>query len=285
MNKSIKSNYHTHCTFCDGTVSAEQMVLAAIDKGFDILGFSSHSMYPFSDDWHIETTAHTDYCNEIRRLKEVYSGKIKIYTGFEADFISGWCSPDFSAYKAFAPDYLIGSVHFVPGKNGGYFEADSTNAADVQKRIEDYFYGNIREAVKSYFACERKMLETCDFSIIGHPDLIRMQNRYESQPMFDENTQWYKDEVEATAEAIAKAGVAVELNTGGLARGHMHSPYPSLFFLSRLKTKKVPLVLSSDAHRPEHLDYWFNEAALYAKAAGYTELAYFSDGLFFQRIN
>ena len=37
------SNFHTHTTFCDGTGTPEQMVVSAIEKGFDVLGFSSHS--------------------------------------------------------------------------------------------------------------------------------------------------------------------------------------------------------------------------------------------------
>ena len=36
----IKTNYHTHTSFCDGKSTAEQMILSAIDKKFDILGFS-----------------------------------------------------------------------------------------------------------------------------------------------------------------------------------------------------------------------------------------------------
>ena len=39
----IKENFHTHTTFCDGSHSAEEMVLSAIEKGFTALGFSGHS--------------------------------------------------------------------------------------------------------------------------------------------------------------------------------------------------------------------------------------------------
>ena len=36
---STKANFHTHSKFCDGKNTAEEMVLAAIDKGFTVLGF------------------------------------------------------------------------------------------------------------------------------------------------------------------------------------------------------------------------------------------------------
>ena len=39
---ALRANYHTHTTFCDGSDSAEDVVLAAIDKGFSHLGFSGH---------------------------------------------------------------------------------------------------------------------------------------------------------------------------------------------------------------------------------------------------
>ena len=36
----IKTNYHTHTTYCDGVNTAEEMIQTAIEKHFSILGFS-----------------------------------------------------------------------------------------------------------------------------------------------------------------------------------------------------------------------------------------------------
>src|SRR5574344_2114758 len=122
---SPKTNFHTHTTFCDGHSSAEDMVKAAIKKDINILGFSSHSMFPFSSQWHMPAQMHAAYCAEIRRLAESYKNSIAIKLGFESDFIPGFCSPRFDAYAEFKPDYLIGSVHFLyTGK--GFFEADDS---------------------------------------------------------------------------------------------------------------------------------------------------------------
>ena len=38
----MKQNLHTHTLYCDGKDSVEEMVRAAIDKGFTTLGFSGH---------------------------------------------------------------------------------------------------------------------------------------------------------------------------------------------------------------------------------------------------
>ena len=40
-------NFHTHTTYCDGKETAEQMVQAAIAKGFTRLGFSGHGFNDF----------------------------------------------------------------------------------------------------------------------------------------------------------------------------------------------------------------------------------------------
>ena len=270
---NLKTNYHTHCTFCDGKNTAEEMIQSAIKKGFSILGFSSHSMNSFATNWHIPVDRHKEYCDTIRSLAAKYKDKISVYCGFEADFVEGLCLPDKDAYEAYSPDYLIGSVHFVTGSTG-FYEADGKTDS-VIKSIEKYFGGDVKKAVSRYFELERKMLACCSFDIIGHPDLIRKQNS--ERILFNENDSWYKEEVIKTVQAIADAGVCVEINTGGMARGYMQSPFPSPFFLSQLHERNVPVTIDSDSHSEDTLDYWFEQAVQYAKDAGYKEIAYFSN--------
>ena len=42
-----KVNLHTHTCFCDGKNTPEEMVISAIEKGMDVLGFSGHSSSSF----------------------------------------------------------------------------------------------------------------------------------------------------------------------------------------------------------------------------------------------
>ena len=60
--------------------------------------------------------------------------------------------------------------------------------------------------------------------------------------LFSEDDDWYKKELLATGKEIAKAGVVVEINTGGMARGAINTPYPSLDFLSLLRKYDVPII-------------------------------------------
>ena len=273
----MKTNYHTHTNFCDGNSSPEDMVKAAIQKDFDILGFSSHSMYPFSSDWHVSFRDHPLYASEISRLKEKYSDRIKILLGFEADFIQGVCAPDFSRYADFKPDFLIGAVHYVPGENG-FFEADGS-FTETREKINSVYGGDRKKAVQAYFDFERTMIKTCNFTILAHCDLIRKQNSIKAPDrLFDESESWYKNEIRETAKIIAESGVCVEINTGGMSRGYLDSPYPSEEFLGLLYERNVPITLSSDAHAPDHLDFGFDGAIDLAKKIGYREIQYFDEG-------
>ena len=46
----MRTNYHTHTTWCDGKDTPRRVIQAAIAKGFDAIGFSSHAMLPEADE-------------------------------------------------------------------------------------------------------------------------------------------------------------------------------------------------------------------------------------------
>lgn len=271
---SILANYHTHSVFCDGNSTLEEVAKSAFDCGIKYLGFSSHSAYPATTGCEMHPENFLKYKATIEELKKQYSGKMEIFFGFEADYLPPLSWPDYSYYKNFNPDYLIGSVHFVWNhdvpQNGTMTVDDETEK--VKNGLENIFFGDGKKMVQTYFDHQRQMLKSCDFDIIGHIDLIRKRNA--ALKFFSETDSWYKNELQSTAKEIAKAGVVVEINTGGMSRGAIDSPYPSLEFLKILKKLDVPILFSSDAHSSEHLVYGFDVAADLAKKAGYSERYY-----------
>ena len=271
---SILANYHTHSVFCDGKSTLEEVAKSAFDCGIKYLGFSSHSAYPATTGCEMHPENFQKYKATIEELKKQYSGKMEVFYGFEADYLPPLSWPDYSYYKNFNPDYLIGSVHFVWNRdvpqNGTMTVDDETEK--VKNGLENIFFGDGKKMVQTYFDHQRQMLKSCDFDIIGHIDLIRKRNA--ALKFFSETDSWYKNELQATAKEIAKAGVVVEINTGGMSRGAIDSPYPSLEFLKILKKLDVPILFSSDAHSSEHLVYGFDVAADLAKKAGYSERYY-----------
>ena len=291
-----KINLHTHSTFCDGHNTLEENVIAAIEKGFTVLGFSSHSMYPFAETWHISPNNFQNYVSEVRSLAKKYEDKIKILCGFEVDYIPNITLPSKKVYKELNPDYLIGSVHYVTTKDSIYSVDNSTsivkddlirlygkcNNESENIKEEDYTDKNGKinllnfvdgkKAVCEYFAAQREMLKKGDFEIWGHPDVIRKRNGLLN--FFTENEDWYIEELKATANVAAKTGVIAEINTGGIARGAIDDFYPSERFLEIIHERNIPVMVNSDAHNAPDLDCAFEEAKVRAKKIGYKELTY-----------
>ena len=278
----IKANYHTHTQFCDGKGTPLEILEEAVKKGFDIIGFSSHSAWPFADSWHIAPREFQDYIESVMNAKKAFEGKIKVLLGFEAEYIPGITKPSFNDYRELKPDYLIGSVHYVGTEDGIFGIDDKTEL--VQEGIEKFFNGDGKKCVQEYFYLEREMLKKGDFTILGHPDLVRKRNG--TLHFFEENADWYIEELKQTAESAKKAGIIAEINTGAIARKAMDDVYPSGTFLSILHDKGVPVIISSDAHSKENLDSEFERAYAAARKAGYSETAYLNEKaeILFQKI-
>lgn len=270
----LLTNYHTHCVFCDGNNTPREMVEAAIEAGMTHLGFSSHAGWPFCDESQIHPCDYPAYVSEIRSLQEEFKDKIEILLGFEVDWLPPVSAPDKKRYARFAPDYLIGSVHYVCDESRPVHNwlAVDAGADTLQQGIDTLFGGDGKKVVQKYFDAERQMMANGGFDIVGHIDLVRKNNG--KIRFFDENDGWYKKELEATAEAAHRSGIAVEINTGGMARVGLESPYPSAEMLRLLKKYDVPVVIDSDAHSTEHLTWAFDIAEACAREAGYKEIHY-----------
>ncbi|MFH0777192.1 MAG: PHP domain-containing protein [Candidatus Eisenbacteria bacterium] len=111
-----------------------------------------------------------------------------------------------------------------------------------------------------YYEAVNRLRETC-------PDVIK---KYGHAPSFDPLSCFEK-----AAEAIAGAGMCVEINTSGL-RKPAREIFPSPEFLRFFREGGVPITLGSDAHKPAHVAGGFAEAAALARACGYEEYVLFS---------
>ena len=252
----IRANYHTHTTWCDGRDTPEAVVLAAIDKGFEAIGFSSHAMMPENVlDWVLTPDKAARYAMEIRSLAEKYAGRIDVLCGVEADYIPGGANPDRNTYAAISPDYIIGSVHFVKACDGNLVCVDNT-PQELADGIAAHFCGSVEAYMRAYFAQVRDMVSRFDFDVVGHLDLVRKFNV--RNPYFDETAPWYAEELEATADAVAASGKIAEVNTGAISRGWLDDAYPSAAFRSLLRARGVKFLLSADAHSADAIDCAFD---------------------------
>ena len=62
-----------------------------------------------------------------------------------------------------------------------------------------------------------------------------------------------------------------ELNTGAVCRGNRTTPYPQDFLVKELKRLGFGVVISSDCHQKEKMDFWFEEGKEFLLHCGYKE--------------
>ena len=75
----------------------------------------------------------------------------------------------------------------------------------------------------------------------------------------------------------------MEVNTGGLARGKTKETYPSNSIIRQAVALGIPLLLSSDAHQSETLDFYFQQAHDEIIQAGAKSLDTLYHGLWIKR--
>lgn len=263
----MKTNFHTHTIFCDGADTPEQLVQTALEKGFHALGFSGHSETFFDLSYCMSEGATRSYRADVARLKEQYAGRITLYCGVEQDY---WSTASTTGY-----DFVIGSVHYL--KMGDqYFPVDESGEMLLQWSRQ-YFDGDIYALIEAYYRTVSTLVEKTHADIIGHFDLITKFN--ESGALFDEQQPRYRAAALTAAESLLKTGKPFEINTGAMARGFRKTPYPSHFLVEFLATHGGKLVLSSDCHRREALDFGFDTILNQACAEGWNE-SICVDGIF-----
>ncbi len=250
-------NLHTHTTYCDGKDTPEEMVLAAIEQGFDSIGFSEHgaSGSPMAPD----EAKLAEYRREVRELAKKYEGRIDIFCGLEFD-TDGKAPLD-------GYDYVIGSMHYVY-KDGVRLPADGS-VEKVRNAINDLYGGRGLDFALDYFEKLASLPDYGRFDIVGHFDLV--SKNCERADFFDVNDPRYIQAGLAAIDAIAGKIPFFEVNTGAISRGYRTTPYPAPAFLRALRERGFGAIISSDCHDARNLRCGFDDAAALLRANGFTE--------------
>ncbi len=279
----IRANYHTHCSYCDGSGSPEDYIASALEKGFSAIGFTSHAPLPFPNDWTMNSSSLESYVSEINYLKKKYRDKIEIYTALEIDYIKNLMSPSDRKYTDLGLDYTIGSVHVLKDRKTGEYPGIDYTDSDIKQLLENNFNNDTRLLVEEYYETVRDMIKSGGFSILGHMDVIKKTNV--NSAYFSENSSWYRKEAEKTVDLVKQAELILEVNTGNSRWQDETSIYPSQWILNMCFKADIPVILNADAHTPERIDAHFTEAIRLIKDAGYRKLLYFKNGsVIFEKI-
>lgn len=254
-------DYHVHTHFCPhASGRAEEYVLRAVELGLDEIGFAEHvPMYWLPKERRDATIAMDEaqmdeYVQTVLDLDSRFP-EIHVRLGIEADYIPG---AEDALARLLAPypwDYVYGSVHFL-----GEWGFDNPAAAH---RYDEW---NLDELYETYFDTVAAAAESGLFDVIGHIDVIKKWGHRPPRPSHELFVR--------AADAVASAGVGVELNTAGY-RKPVRELYPSAKLLTALVERGVDLTLGSDSHAPSEVGLALDAAVSEARAAGAVSLVRF----------
>lgn len=223
------------------------MIEAAIEKGFASLGFSGHSYTPFDTSYCMSANGTLEYIDEIKRLREKYRDKIRIYLGLEADYFAE--SIDFGAY-----DFIVGSVHYLK-IGSGYIPVDHSGENQTET-VNKFFGGSFDKYCEAYYSLVADIVNKTHCDIIGHFDLITKFN--ENDCLFSTTSPGYVNAWKKAADALLPFNKPFEINTGAIARKKRTAPYPSLEIARYISENGGGLVYSSDCHNACFIDCFYN---------------------------
>ncbi len=258
------TNYHSHCSFCDGRAPLEDFIQAAITQGFTSYGVSSHAPLPFPTRWTMEWEQMPAYLEETAALKQKYAGQIELYTGLEIDYLDEESNPAEERFRYLPLDYRIGSVHLLHNDQGEVVDIDVS--ADTFRTIVDtHFEGDLDRVIRMYYARLCRMVELGGIDIVGHADKMHYNASKYRPGLLDEP--WYDMLVCDYFAEIARCGYMVEVNTKALLQ--LGTFFPNERYFPFLKELGIRIQVNSDAHYPEKINSGRREALVALKQAGY----------------
>jgi histidinol-phosphatase (PHP family) len=231
---------------------------AAAAAGVDDLGVSEH-VHRFTDA--LEIWDHPFWRENARDDIGAYCefvASTPMRLGIEMDFIPGREDRIARLLDRYEFDYVIGSVHFVGDGALDYEVYDVWRAESDPDRLWRRYFETLAEAARSGL-----------YDILAHPDLVKYWGAQRPSPERDARFHY-----EPAVEAIAEAGIAVEVSTAGL-RKPIGELYPSDAFAEMCVDAGAAFSLSSDAHVPEHIGYEYEATVARMRGWGVGQIAVF----------
>lgn len=252
----------------------EEFVKAALEEGFTAYGISSHAPLPFETRWSLGKSVVKAYLEEIARLKEKYAGRLEIYAGMEIDYLDESHHPGTAYFQELPLDYRIGSVHLVYTPDGKIVDTD-TQPDRFERILDEDFHGDLKALVQAYFDASLRLVEGGGFDFVGHADKIAY-NAACCEPALVESD-WYRERLSDFFQSVAEKGPMIEINTKAYLQKGCFFPRAEIWPM--IRERCIPVVVNSDAHRPEAVDAGREEALKALKAAGFRSVCELRGGV------
>jgi len=180
-----------------------------------------------------------------------FKGRLDVRLGIESEFFPGFERYLRALHRRADFHFILGSVHF---QSKEYLTRFGRRGVDALRR--------------TYFSHLAEAAETGLYDCLSHPDLVK--NYKPASWSFAA----LKTHVARCLDRIAATGVAMELNTSGLNKGYAEMN-PGNDMLAMMAERAIPVVVGSDAHRPQRVGDRFVEALENLHSVGYREVSYF----------
>ena len=222
----MKYNYHTHTYRCNhATGNEREYIENQISIGIKKLGFSEHIpfIYPHGKEnsYRLPKTQEKEYIDAISSLREEYSDKIKIYIGYEMEYLPKHFDEMIADAKVSGAEYLILGQHSV-----GYDGIDlhwSVDATDDVKKLREYADCVVAAMMSGYI------------SFVAHPDIFN----------FTGDINIYREQMRRICVASNETDTPLEINLLGIRQNRN---YPNEEFWKVAGEEKCNVVFGFDIH-------------------------------------
>jgi histidinol-phosphatase (PHP family) len=257
----VHTSYHVHSIWSDGKHSLAELQQAAAEAGLAEWGVSDHVvMRPGGEPvrWSMDPARLPLYVAAVHAAQAEAPPERPLRLGLELDFFPGSEKRLADLISGYRFDYVMGAVHYVDG-----FLVD-----DDLAHWKTLSPAEVDDVWRGYFVRIGGLARSGLFSFIAHLDLPKA---FDYRPTAD-----LTDHVGAALDAVARAGLAVEVNTSGWRRP-CGEAYPSLDLLRACRARGIPAMVNADAHSREDLTRDLDRGMLLLREAGYDEVVRLED--------
>jgi len=254
----LPPDYHLHTPLCrHASGEPTEYAARARELGLTEIGFSDHAPMPKDDfdQWRMPRAHLEEYVEKVRRAQREHPD-LTIRLALEVDYLPGYEDWVRDLAGRHPWDYFIGSVHYVA----------PPWAIDDPAMRSEWRRHDPTEVWSRYVERLIQAVESGLFEIVGHVDLPKKFGflpQRDLTPLFEQ-----------LMRTVARLGIAVELNTGGL-RKDCREIYPGRALLGLAHRERVPITFGSDAHAVAEVGADLEQAVTLARSVGYTHCCRF----------
>ncbi|MFS0863516.1 histidinol-phosphatase [Fredinandcohnia sp. 179-A 10B2 NHS] len=260
------TDYHNHLEL--GTLDLDylmQFIKEARLKKIEHFGISEHAYHFYQtkdilrNPW-VDERRYYDMNDYVNLFKQAWRSNIDVKMSIEMDYTPGKHQEMKRFISSYDFDYVIGSIHWV-----------DDFGIDLAEFRKEWDRRDLYDTYEKYYDQVVTLAESNLFDIIGHIDLVKIFNYIPNDEEF------LLQQYDRGTTALANSKTCVEISTAGL-RKPVGELYPDPRLLQMCFDKGIPIVLSSDAHKPEHVGADYDKAIELAKSVGYNTLMTFTKG-------